>query len=307
MPTSVTPCALDHRHAPREQPARRGEHRPRLGGRLAAACASASPARSRRSAAAARPCGRPGRPRACRRVTRSTSADERRRRSPRPSTAAAPSARCEPIEPPAPAACTGRGSRLCASACRCRPRARPSIATSAARRAARPVATVVIPRSCSLRRGHRPDAPEPLDRQRVEEGELAVGRDDEQPVGLRHGARDLGEELRPRDADGDRQADLARHAAAAGARRSRSACRRSAPCRARRGTPRRSTAPRRRAWCPRRPGRPPCSPRRRPTSAAARRPPAGRGGARCRAAHRGADAERLRLVARGEHDARRRR
>ena len=53
----------------------------------------------------------------------------------------------------------------------------------------------------------------------MQELELAVGRHDEQPVGLRDAARDLGEELRPRDADRDRQPDLAR----ARARRSRTA------------------------------------------------------------------------------------
>ena len=58
-----------------------------------------------------------------------------------------------------------------------------------------------------LCRGGRADAPEPLDRQRVQERELALGRDDEQSVGLGHGARDLGERIRPRDADGERQAD----------------------------------------------------------------------------------------------------
>ena len=66
--------------------------------------------------------------------------------------------------------------------------------------------------------GHRPDAPEPLDRQRVEERELAVGRHDEQPVRLGDAARDLGQELRPRNSDGDRQADLLEHAAAQPAR-----------------------------------------------------------------------------------------
>ena len=142
------------------------------------------------------------------------------------------------------------------------------------RGAARPAPTVAIPRACELRGRHRPDAPEPLDRQRVEEVELAVRRHDEQAVGLRHAARDLGEELRPRDADRDRQADLLAAPRAAAARRSRSACRRSARARERRGTPRRSTAPRRAASCRRTPGTPPCSPRSRPTCAAGRRPPA---------------------------------
>ena len=59
----------------------------------------------------------------------------------------------------------------------------------------------------------RPDAPEPLDRERVEEIELAVRRHHEQAVGLADRARDLREELRARHADGDRQADLLAHLA----------------------------------------------------------------------------------------------
>ena len=57
----------------------------------------------------------------------------------------------------------------------------------------------------------RPDAPEPLDRERMEEVELAVGLDDEQPVGLRDAARHLRQELRPRHPDRDRQADALAH------------------------------------------------------------------------------------------------
>jgi hypothetical protein len=48
----------------------------------------------------------------------------------------------------------------------------------------------------------------------VEEVELAVGRNDEQPARLRDGARPLGEERRARDADGDRQPDAVAHVAA---------------------------------------------------------------------------------------------
>ena len=57
------------------------------------------------------------------------------------------------------------------------------------------------------------DAPQPLDRQRVQEGQLPVGRHDQQAVGLRHPAGHLGEELRPRDPDRDRQADALEHGA----------------------------------------------------------------------------------------------
>ena len=55
---------------------------------------------------------------------------------------------------------------------------------------------------------HLPDAPEALDRKWMEEGELPVGRHDEEAVGLRHRTRHLREELRAGDADRDREADL---------------------------------------------------------------------------------------------------
>jgi hypothetical protein len=55
--------------------------------------------------------------------------------------------------------------------------------------------------------GHRPDAPEPLDRERVEEGQLLVGRHHEQSVRLGDAACHLGEELRPGHSDRDGQAD----------------------------------------------------------------------------------------------------
>ncbi len=62
-----------------------------------------------------------------------------------------PRARCEPIEPRRRRACTGLGSRLCASACRCRPDARPSIETSTASGSSATWLTVSIPRSRSRR------------------------------------------------------------------------------------------------------------------------------------------------------------
>ena len=72
-------------------------------------------------------------------------------------------------------------------------------------------ATVRIPSRWSLSGGHGTDAPEPLDRQGVEERELTLGRDDEQAVRLRHGACHLREKLRPCHSDRDRQADLLAH------------------------------------------------------------------------------------------------
>jgi hypothetical protein len=55
--------------------------------------------------------------------------------------------------------------------------------------------------------GDRPDAPQPLDRERVEECQLAVRRHDEQAVRLGDGARHLGEVLGPGHPHGDGQAD----------------------------------------------------------------------------------------------------
>ena len=59
--------------------------------------------------------------------------------------------------------------------------------------------------------GLRSDAPQTLDRERMEEVELAVGWHDEQAVRLGDPARDLGEELRPRHADRDRETDAVAH------------------------------------------------------------------------------------------------
>jgi hypothetical protein len=55
------------------------------------------------------------------------------------------------------------------------------------------------PEAVDRLRRRRTHAPHPLDRQRVQERALTVGRDDEQPVGL-------GEELRPGHPDRDREA-----------------------------------------------------------------------------------------------------
>ena len=99
--------------------------------------------------------------------------------------------------------------------------------------------------------------------------------DDEEPVRLRDRARDLREELRPRDADGDRQPDLVEHAPPQPAAMSVGAPA-AVRARVRRGMPRRSRALRRAASCPRTPRTPPCSPPSRRTSAAARRRRGGR-------------------------------
>jgi hypothetical protein len=57
----------------------------------------------------------------------------------------------------------------------------------------------------------RADAPQPFDGKRMQERQLSVRRHDQQPVGLRDGAGDLGQELGPRHADRDRQSDLLEH------------------------------------------------------------------------------------------------
>ena len=61
---------------------------------------------------------------------------------------------------------------------------------------------------------HLADPPEPLDREGMQEGKFLVRRNDEQTVRLGHTARDLGEELRPRHAHGDRKPDLLAHGGA---------------------------------------------------------------------------------------------
>ncbi len=212
-----------------------------------------------------------------RRVTRSTSADEhgvelvgRARPTGRARAANRSSAGAGR---PGPAA--GRG---CARArAGGGPTPGPSIDTSAASAEPGHLADRDDAALVQLRGGHRPDAPQPLDRQRVQEGELAVGRHDEQAVGLGHAAGHLGQELRPRDADGDRQADLLEHLAAQPhgdlGRRARDPAQPAdveerlvdrEPLDERRrvvGTPRTR----------------PCWPRSRPTSAGGRRPPAGTG------------------------------
>ena len=103
---------------------------------------------------------------------------------------------------------TGRGSRLCARAWRWRPPARPSIRTSAASPSCATCPTVVMECPRSLRAVTGPDAPQPFDRKRMEELQLAVGRHQQQAVGLRDTAGHLREELRPRDTHRDRHADL---------------------------------------------------------------------------------------------------
>ena len=195
---------------------------------------------------------RPTRPaRRMRRVTRSTS------RSLTVSIAsgdfgAQPSARWDPIEPRRRRGLTRRGSRLWASAS-CRPEPGRAGATSVSSGRLRCRRRSPIPSVSELVRRDRAHAPEPLDRQRVEELELAVRRNDQEAVRLGDAARHLREELRPRHADRDREADALADRDLATAPRSPRVARRAARSRERRGTPRRSTVPRRAASCPRTP------------------------------------------------------
>ena len=64
------------------------------------------------------------------------------------------------------------------------------------------------PALVQLAGGDPANAPQPLNRERMQEFELALGRHHQQAVGLGHGARDLRQELGAGDADGDRQTDL---------------------------------------------------------------------------------------------------
>ena len=306
MPTSVTPCALDQRRRRGEQVARRRRGSSRSAsvarGSVCERVARAKSSKRSRSttvrptrSAARMPPGDPVDER--RRATASSSAGRRRRRR--------PSARCEPIERAATADLRPAAGRGCARA-----RAGAARTPGRASRRAPPrssAATSPTVRDAALAQlvgGDRPDAPQPLDRQRVEEVELAVGRHDEQPVGLGDAARDLGEELRAGDADGDRAGRPARSTS----RRNRAAISTGVPGHAAQAADVEERLVDRdpldeRGRVARRSRTPPCSPRSTPTSAARRRSPAGTAARACRAAHRGADAEGLGLVAGGEHDA----
>ena len=82
------------------------------------------------------------------------------------------------------------------------------------------------------------DAPQPPHRKRMQEGQLAVGWNQQQAVGLGLLAGDLGQELGAGDADRDRQSDAVADLRAQRERRSPPECRRPAAVPRRRGTPR---------------------------------------------------------------------
>ena len=157
----------------------------------------------------------------------------------------------------------------------------------------------------------------------MQERELAARRHEQQAVGLCHAARHLGQKLRPRDPDRDRQADLCCARRPAAGRRSHAG----RPCAegcGRRGTPRRSRGPRPAASCPRRRSRrrgsPRCMrtyaarPRRHPgraggphprSSACRRRGPSPRSSRRARPSRRRAPACRATLAGRAARPQRR--
>ena len=119
-----------------------------------------------------------------------------------------PSARWVPIERRRRPVSTRRGSRLCASAWRWRPDGAAEDAHQRGLTEPGHLRHGGDRALAELLRGHRSHAPQTLDRQRMQERQLTVDRDDQQTVRLRDAARHLGEELGPGHAHGDRQADL---------------------------------------------------------------------------------------------------
>ena len=259
-----------------------------------------------------RRCGRRARPRAAGGRARSTSATSDRVELLRASAGGArPSARCAPIEPPPPADAAPAAGRGCARARAAGARTPwPSSATSAVSSSSATWRDGLEPARAQLRSAVIGPTPQSaLDRQRVQErrarrraGRRAARRAWPTPLAtlarnfVRATPTVIGSPTRSRTSRRSRARDLA------------PACRRSAPC------PRTS----RNASSIDSPStsgdvsledarRRPCSPRRTPSSAAARRSRRGHSRRACAAAHRRPDAVRLRLVAGGEHDARRRR
>ena len=177
------------------------------------ACATASRACSRRSAGAGRRCARRGPCAASGFVT--ARPGRRAPRRGRRACAGAGRARAARRTTAARAGAARGGTRGCArSRGRSGPRPCRATAMSSASLERRGLADRAAARARAAARRRRADAPDALDRQRVQELELALGRHDEQPVGLRGAARDLREHLRPRDADAQRQPDLLAHLAA---------------------------------------------------------------------------------------------
>ena len=140
-----------------------------------------------------------------------------------------PSADCAPTERARRWVRIARGSWFQASAASFSPaRTAEQAGCQRPRRALRQLADGGDAALGESRPGRRTDAPHQLDRQIVQEGELGPGIDDHQPVGLGDLRGDLGEVLRARHADGDRQSRARRARGGGSPRRSRPAGRRDA-------------------------------------------------------------------------------
>ena len=157
-----------------------------------------------------------------------------------------PSARCAPDRAAAAAAPAPAAGRGCG---RAREDGGPSRGRASTRAAppssAATSPTVAIPRRRSFAAVTGPTPQSRSTGSGWRNASSPSGAHDEQAVGLGHAARHLGQELRPRDADGDRQTDPLAHVAPQPHRDLDGRAGDPLPCRARRGTPRRSRAPRR--------------------------------------------------------------
>ncbi len=160
----------------------------------------------------------------------------------------APRALCDPIDRRRRPTSTGRGSRLWARACRCRPEASPSMATRASSLEPGHLPTVTMPRPCSLAAvfGPTPTAAAP-----GAGGGSRARRRAARPAGRRAWPPPLATLARNlvRATPTVIARPTSRAPLAAGRRRCRPATRRCAAARRRRGTPRRSTGPRPAASC----------------------------------------------------------
>ena len=134
--------------------------------------------------------------------------DDVARRRTRATRASALGRAAEPIDPRRRRRCTGRGSRLWASACRCRPGRRPEHRHEGRLGQERQPADG---RDASVTEPAGGDGATPQSRSTGSgwrNASLTVGRHHEEAVRLGDRARYLGEELGPRHSDRDRQADL---------------------------------------------------------------------------------------------------
>ncbi len=200
--------------------------------------------------------------------------------------------------------CTGRGSRLWASAWRCRPEARPEHARRAPRSARRGDLAdgARCPRSCSLPAVTGPTPQSRSTGSGCRNASSPSGGTTSRPSGLATPLATLARNLVRATPTVIGQPDPFPAPRAAAAPRSPPACPRPAAARRRRGTPRRSRSLDQRRGVARRPRTPPCWPRSRRTCGAATT--IARGHSRRASAPPIAvrTPKRLGLVAGGEHD-----